>query len=139
MTTAAPDELTDRQREVLDLVNEGKNPTQIGAALGISSQGVHGHIRRLRGKGLIPEDYGAPRPAAAPRKQRDSPTAVDPHAAIMAAMAGIQEQRRQLEARLEAITAERVGLDDEEAAVRAALNTLAAMQHPPAVSEPEPA
>jgi DNA-binding CsgD family transcriptional regulator len=42
------DELTERQRDVLRLVREGKNPTEIGKELEISSQGVHGHLRRLR-------------------------------------------------------------------------------------------
>jgi FixJ family two-component response regulator len=33
-------ELTERQRDVLRLVREGKNPTEIGKELEISSQGV---------------------------------------------------------------------------------------------------
>jgi DNA-binding CsgD family transcriptional regulator len=41
-------DLTERQRDVLRLVREGKSPTEIGKELSISSQGVHGHMRRLR-------------------------------------------------------------------------------------------
>lgn len=50
------DQLSPRAQEVLELTQQGKNPTEVGAALGITSQGVHGHLRRLREKGLLPPD-----------------------------------------------------------------------------------
>lgn len=129
-TTAIPDDLTERQRDVLRLHTEGKNPTDIGRELNISSQAVHGHMKRLRGKGLIAEENPKPT-TSSPRRERGEPTTIDPHAAIMAAMESIQQQVAQLESRLEAIAQERVGLNDEEASIRQALNTLAAMQHAP--------
>jgi DNA-binding MarR family transcriptional regulator len=67
------DDLTDRQRDVLRLYREAKSPTEIGRALQISSQGVHGHLRRLRQKGLIEPLQRAPRATtaeAAPSDER---------------------------------------------------------------------
>jgi predicted ArsR family transcriptional regulator len=55
--------LTERQADVLRLYREGKSPTEIGKELDISSQGVHGHLRRLRAHGLIEGD--TPKPPAA--------------------------------------------------------------------------
>lgn len=51
-------QLTERQQAVLALTQENKNPTEIGKELGISSQGVHGHLRKLRAAGLLPELAG---------------------------------------------------------------------------------
>lgn len=53
MTT---DQLSERATQVLTLTKAGKNPTDIGAELGITSQAVHGHLRRLRDKDLLPPD-----------------------------------------------------------------------------------
>lgn len=49
-------DVSPRAAEVLALTKEGKNPTEIGTQLGITSQAVHGHLRRLRDKGLLPPD-----------------------------------------------------------------------------------
>jgi predicted ArsR family transcriptional regulator len=56
--------LTERQQQVLKLTTEGKNPTEIGEALGISSQAVHGHFRRLRAHGLLNGGTSAPAPSS---------------------------------------------------------------------------
>lgn len=48
-------ELTTRQREVLTMIEAKKSTGEIASALGITTQGVHGHMRRLRQRGLIPE------------------------------------------------------------------------------------
>lgn len=45
--------LTARQREVLDLLESGLNQRQVGLALEISRQAVHGIVRILRSKGLV--------------------------------------------------------------------------------------
>jgi DNA-binding MarR family transcriptional regulator len=87
-------ELTERQRDVLRLHREGKNPTEIGRELDISSQGVHGHLRRLRGHGLIESEA---RPAAA--KRRDARQAFDPASTIAAVQQAIAAQRAQLDSR----------------------------------------
>ncbi len=67
-TPTPGDDLTDRQRDVLKLHREGKGPTEIGAELDISSQGVSGHLRRLKAKGYIEDDTpAAPKPKAKPK------------------------------------------------------------------------
>lgn len=127
MSAPTTDDLTDRQRQVLELKREGKSTGEIKDALGISSQGVSGHLKRLRTKGLLPpEDEPSARPATSVRKPRQRP-AIDPAAAIMAAVEGVRQQRRELEGRLQEIEAERRSLDDEEAGVRAAIERLDAM------------
>lgn len=47
------EDISPRAAQVLELHKAGKNPTEIGAELGITSQGVHGHLSRLRRAGLI--------------------------------------------------------------------------------------
>lgn len=112
-----------RAMEVLELHNAGKNPTEIGAALDISSQGVHGHLRRLRERGLIAgkakaKDNARPEFSVATafdevresiaRQQRE----LDTH------MAGIDRELETIEERKQALKKERV--DAEKAKARLA-------------------
>jgi hypothetical protein len=113
--------LTDKQREVLELHNDGKSPTEIGKALGITSQAVHGHFRRLRASGLLP-DTGAAKPAAAAK--RPSRPAVpngrqtfDPGSAITAVKLAAAQQRRELDAREQQIDGEIDALKAEKKAI----------------------
>lgn len=78
------DGLTQRQRDVLRLHREGKSPTEIGKELEISSQGVHGHLRRLRDKGLIESE---PR-----RKPQAASSAFDASMALKTVRETIAEQ-----------------------------------------------
>jgi SOS-response transcriptional repressor LexA len=118
------DGLTDRQRDVLRLHGEGKNPTQIGEELGISSQGVHGHLRRLRGKGLIEGTARtAPVPVAVPDNGRPL-TAADALEQVRQAAA---TQRQQLADRKAQIASEITSLNAQDAEIDAALAELDAM------------
>ena len=141
------DDLTDRQRDVLRLHTEGKNPTEIGKALDITSQAVHGHFRRLREKGLIAGDVG-PKPAA--RKPRGEAglvrggtnATITPETAIRAAIELIEAQQAGLRDRLEEIGEERAALKLEEQGIHDALETLESMrpaQVEPPSPEPKPA
>lgn len=111
-TETIPEGLTARQADVLRLTREGKNPTQIGEELGISSQGVHGHLRRLREKDLVPAANERTPRRAAPRVLRSKPA--DAMAAVRATAA---EQDRQLAARLDEIEGEQDALKAEKAAI----------------------
>lgn len=115
------DGLTDRQRDVLRLHGEGKNPTDIGTELGISSQGVHGHLRRLRDKGLI-EGTGRTTPVAVPNGRPLS--AADALEQVRQAAA---TQRQQLVDRKAAIASEITSLKTQDAEIDAALAELDAM------------
>src|SRR5688500_8847872 len=107
MTTTTPSDLTDRQRDVLELHRKGKNPTEIGKELGISSQGVHGHMRRLKQRGLIEDD--GPK---AGKKPKNGVTH-DPSKALEAVQATINQQEQNLMDRLDEIAHEREQLDAE--------------------------
>lgn len=112
--------LTDKQREVLELHNDGKSPTEIGKALGITSQAVHGHFRRLRASGLVP-DTGAAKPAAAKRPARitapNGRQAFDPGSAINAVKLAAAQQRRELDAREQQIDGEIEALKADKKAI----------------------
>ena len=124
MTPTDESELTDRQRDVLRLHRDGRNPTEIGKELGISSQGVHGHLRRLRGHGLIEDGAPAAKPAARKRsaneRHRGAASAFDPAAAIAAVQQAITQQHTQLDDREAEIDAEIARLRDEKKAIAAA-------------------
>lgn len=99
-------ELTDRQRDVLRLHREGLSPTAIGKALDISSQGVHGHLRRLRGHGLIESVRAPAEPAgekhvtrAAGAKTRGPAAPFDPADTIRTVVRTITAQLEQLNTR----------------------------------------
>lgn len=104
------DDLTDRQRDVLRLAKENKNPTEIGRELGISSQGVHGHLRRLRTKGLLPS---APAPTRRPEPPRDD-RSFDPASTISVVVKAITDQLAQLDARETEVNAEIERLQTEK-------------------------
>jgi DNA-binding CsgD family transcriptional regulator len=123
MTTPTDESgLTDRQRDVLRLVREGRNPTEIGRELGISSQGVHGHLRRLRDRGLV-EAAAPAKPAARKRSANDrqphAAAGFDPKSAIAAVQQAIVEQREQLDTREAEIDAQITQLRDEKKLITA--------------------
>jgi predicted ArsR family transcriptional regulator len=106
-------DLTDRQTDVLRLTREGKSPTEIGRELGISSQGVHGHLRRLREAGLV-EPLTAPKRAAKRPAARDSGAAFDPQDTIRAVVQEITAQLDALDAREQQVDATIAELKDEK-------------------------
>lgn len=89
-------QLTDKQREVLRLHREGKSPTEIGQAMGTTSQAVHGHFRRLRDHGLISGEPTAPGRAAARKRAQNG---FDPSDALAAVIAAAEQGIAQAEAR----------------------------------------
>lgn len=124
MTASSDDGLTDRQRDTLRLHREGKNPTEIAEALGISSQGVHGHFRRLRAKGLMEGDDRAVR-ASSRRRNGSGPVTADD--ALEAVRATARTQRNALIERKESITAEIDALKAEAKKIDKTVGELDAM------------
>jgi predicted ArsR family transcriptional regulator len=106
-------DLTDRQTDVLRLTREGKNPTEIGRELGISSQGVHGHLRKLREAGLV-EPLAAPKRAPKRPAARDSGAPFDPQDTIRAVGQEITDQLDALASREQEIDATITELKDEK-------------------------
>jgi DNA-binding MarR family transcriptional regulator len=113
--------LTDKQREVLRLHNEGKNPTEIGKAMGTSSQAVHGHFRRLRAHGLIADEATPSRVAAARRRTTNG---FDPGNALAAVIAAAEEGIAKAEQRKRDIDLLVMGLDEERRELDATIEEL---------------
>lgn len=116
------DELSERQREVLELHNAGKNPTQIGRELNIKSQAVHGHFRRLRDHGY---DIEGPQPRAARERKsgRSGPfDATDAlavvHRAATEGIASAENRQAEIDKEIAALKAERKKLDGTIAELR---------------------
>lgn len=103
-------ELTEKQQQVLEMHRANKGPAEIAEALGISTQGVHGHIKRLRNKGLIEAkpSAGASRPA-----RRDG-ARLDPKAALEVVREAARQQITTVEARQAEIEAEIKDLQEEK-------------------------
>lgn len=108
MTT---DNVSPRAAEVLALHKDGQNPTQIGQALGISSQAVHGHLRRLREKELLPPDPKAKTKAAKDTNGRS----FSAEAAFAEVRASIERQQRDLDTYIIDVDREIERLDDRKA------------------------
>lgn len=107
--------LTARQQEVLTLVREGKTPTEIGKALEISSQGVHGHLRRLAQRGLVTLEQSPSRTASTrTRRERNGSRKLNPSQALEAVHQAAREQATAVEARVAAIDVEIADLRDEK-------------------------
>jgi DNA-binding CsgD family transcriptional regulator len=113
--------ITARQREVLRLTAAGHSPTEVGRALGISSQAVHGHFRRVRVNGhAVPCRRQRSADLAAPSLSR-----VTADGALAAVSASIIEHERLVATRLDEVAAqidelqrERTSLQDGMAALR---------------------
>jgi predicted transcriptional regulator len=120
--TTTDDGLTDRQRDVLRLHREGKSPTEIGKELGFTSQGVHGHLRRLRQKDLI-EGTGRTKPVAPPNGGQ--PTS--PAAALETVRSEERRERRGLVTRKEAIAEEIAALEREREEIDGVIAEIDAM------------
>ncbi|MDQ1584581.1 MAG: Bacterial regulatory protein luxR family [Microbacteriaceae bacterium] len=50
---------TERQQEVLDLINDGKTVAEMAKALKLTENGVRSHIKRLKARGLVPKSYAS--------------------------------------------------------------------------------
>jgi predicted ArsR family transcriptional regulator len=123
ITSPSSADITDKQREVLSLVEEGKTPTEIGKAMDISSQAVHGHLRRLREAGVLPP--AAPKPVATTARRPAAPSVassnarLDTHSVLNAVKLAAAQQRDALngreaaiDAQIETLKAEKKGIAD---------------------------
>jgi DNA-binding CsgD family transcriptional regulator len=108
--------LTEKQQQVLDLLAQDKTPTQIAEALNITSQGVHGHMQRLRRRGLIPGEAAPSQGARRNRGSRKAATSagITPTDAFAEVRASIDAQRQGLTARASELDQE---IDDLKAEI----------------------
>lgn len=61
--------LSATQREILDLLNQGRNVREIAEIRGVTTNAVHLQIQKLRDRGALPQDFTASgRP---PREMRE--------------------------------------------------------------------
>lgn len=88
---------TERQTAVLEMHKAGLSPTEIGRELGITSQGVHGHLRRLRKRGLLPSK---------PNARREEYSVKNAYAEVQAS---IKRQRQELAALVRRLEGEIAG------------------------------
>ena len=81
-------DLTKRQREVLERLEQGYGATQIATDLGISRNAVYQHIERLRRQGALAETYTPsgqpPRGAAVVGNVSLGPPSVAPRESVLA-------------------------------------------------------
>lgn len=118
-------EVTKRQQVVLDGLAAKKTPDEIAKQMGISVNGVYGHIRRLKKAGLLSANgkkRGRPRGSARksrPRASRNSRRNVGVETPVIRKML---DARADVEKRRAAIRDERAKLDAEDLALEAALN-----------------
>lgn len=111
------DNLTEKQRQVLALVRRDPQPTptEIAKELGITSQAVHGHFRRLRGHGLMPAEGTAPGRAAARARRTAGFDPTDAlavvHQAARDGIAKAERRQQEIDDQLAALKAERKTLD----------------------------
>lgn len=110
--------LTDAQRQVLELREQGLSPTQIGREMGITSQAVQGHLRRLRAKGAV---------EPLRRRGRGASLAFDPGAAIEAVQHAIAAQRAAASARLGELDEQIKALQAEKKVVQRTITELDAL------------
>lgn len=119
---------TAKQAKVLGYVKEGKTPAEIAKRLRITTNGVYGHIRKLKAKGLI--DGGDPAPASS---NGSHPTASLEEVHLILAKAkdtaaarveAIQDRLTAIKATAEELANEREGLEKEAAALIAATSNV---------------
>lgn len=66
-------QLTERQQEITALLDDGKTPREIAAALEITENAVYQHIRRIRANGTKISTSGTGRAAAARTRRSSAP------------------------------------------------------------------
>lgn len=109
---------TKKQQTVLGLLAEGKDATAIAKRMKISTNGVYGHIRKLREKGLIdadgkPANGGAATVAAAESNGHRPESVGQVDEMVKAAIVTIEGRESEIDKRLFANAEERAKLDAE--------------------------
>lgn len=113
---------TAKQAKVLGLIAKGKSASQIAKAMGISTNGVYGHIRKLKDRGLLDADgkLSASEQQAQDTitlgngSQSDIPESMAEVKRILNQATEVAEKRQEaIKARLEAIGQESEALDRE--------------------------
>lgn len=96
-------DLTERQRAVLDLLDDELTVTQIAKELGVTRNAVYGQIKTLRAKGALPEGYtasGRPPRETGTFARSDSPVIL----ALLEEVREAADSLAEVEARLRSLT-----------------------------------
>lgn len=114
--------LAPKQKRVLDLLNKGKSPTETAKALGISVNGIYGHMRRIEAKG-----YAVPRSTNGRSASRKTRTKASPNGSgpIDKIDSGIARLIEQAEDRAKEIEVEAMATNERLVALTAEAEELA--------------
>lgn len=116
-------ELTDRQKQVHDLIEAGKKPPEIAKKLGISTNAVYQQIRRMRGASKSGRKSGSRRVRATPRPTPPAPRpAAEVRPTAVTPLQSIRARRSEIDAEVKAA---RAGTQDAEKAAEKAREALA--------------
>lgn len=113
--------LSPRQELVLKMIrDDGFNVPQVADALGITTQGVYAHIRRLRARGVLPQKGSA---ANGRRSDLEAPFAAV-RATAEKQLAALERQKEQLHVRHGQIVAEGLAIEGDLARIDEAIDQL---------------
>lgn len=118
MAPPTTEELTERQREVLDMFKEGLPTAEIAKRLGVSDNGVYQHKRRLVERGFLPKTRKNGRGRRRQRATSADGAQARPKASIFEKIVG--EAHRGVQA----INSEMERLDSRETELTAELETI---------------
>lgn len=113
--------LTSKQKKVVTALEAGKSPKDIAKSMGISVNGVHGHIRRLRKIGALPQPTGSRSRAGTRRATTRGRRASSNGRLKSPAARALAKAVSQAKGRLHEIDVERQKLDAEEAEIKDAI------------------
>lgn len=105
---------TRKQQQVLDLLDQDKTATQIAKAMGITPNGVHGHIRRMRATGLLNKNGQRKASSNGRAVGAKAPTADQVSALASDALKKIDVRTEQIAARKSEIKSEFARLEAED-------------------------
>lgn len=144
MTVASKEPLTKKQQRAFDLLSSGKSPAQAAKRMGITTNGVYGHLRRIREKGHEVTFRGrdvngskSSRRSTTTRSAASSPNGSSPngkpsfesiqevHKTIDSAVVLATDRLRQIEGRRKEIAAEQEKLASEDRDLKAEAEELA--------------
>lgn len=121
--------LAKKQAEVLGLLEGGKTPVEVAKKLGISPNGVYGHMRRIEAKGYaVPRGKSNASPAKAKRRGRPKASS-NGSGPVGAIDAGIKKLIQQAETRSKAIKVEADKITAEQNVLKDRLARLGAEQN----------
>lgn len=94
--TASPADLSPKQRQVFDLFSTGKSAQEIADVMGITANGVHNHIGRLKKSGHIAGGTAARRSSGGTRRAATNTGDASKASALAGVKAALTAERKKL-------------------------------------------